>query len=252
MISFYGKDRSARYPDAQNDGGPISRTPGKDRSDEYQRGQTGHRRRDAEAQELGPLGRDDQIGTLNQVTPEDIVKAAGLICTLGKVFALGIPLDRNGPQTGLFGGRWIPIHTMLATGTDAVAGRYDKVPNIRYAHDAINLPVQCRHPLGFARPHLLRGQDVQRLRRARSRLQRPEKLGIEHTKNKMVGRGVLLDVARFRGVPWLKDGEAIANEELDRCAKDQNVEIRSGDFVILRTGQMERCLSDELGHVCWR
>src|SRR5579863_5445989 len=80
----------------------------------------------------GRGGKDDQIGTLNHVTPEDIVKAAALIRS-GKVFALGIPLDRTGPQTGLFGGRWNPIHTMLATGTDAVAGRYDKVPNIRYA-----------------------------------------------------------------------------------------------------------------------
>src|SRR6202034_2172824 len=82
----------------------------------------------------GRWGKDDQIGTLNHITPEDIVRAAGLI-RIGKVFALGIPLDRNGPQTGLFGGRWNPIHTMLATGTDAVAGRQDLVPNIRYADD---------------------------------------------------------------------------------------------------------------------
>ena len=90
----------------------------------------------------GRWGKDDQIGTLNHVTPEHIANAAKLIRT-GKVFALGIPLDRNGPQTGLFGGRWNPIHTMLATGTDAVAGRQDTVPNIRYADDAINMPVQC-------------------------------------------------------------------------------------------------------------
>src|SRR3954470_1119292 len=72
----------------------------------------------------GRWGKDDQIGTLNHVTPEDIVKAASLI-RRGKVFALGIPLDRNGPQTGLFGGRFNPIHQMLATGTDAIAGRQD-------------------------------------------------------------------------------------------------------------------------------
>ena len=69
-------------------------------------------------------------------------------------------------------------------------------------------------------------------------------LGIEHSKNKMVGRGVLLDIARFRGVPWMQDGEGISNDELDKCAKAQNVEIRKGDFVIVRTGQMERCLSE--------
>src|SRR5262249_2825146 len=70
----------------------------------------------------GGWGKDDQIGTLNPVRPEDIIKAAGLI-RAGKVFALGIPLDSNGPQTGLFGGRFNPIHQMLATGTDAIAGR---------------------------------------------------------------------------------------------------------------------------------
>ena len=52
------------------------------------------------------------------------------------------------------------------------------------------------------------------------------KLGIEHTKSRMVGRGVLLDIARFRGVDWLKDGEGISNDELDTCAKEANV--RSG------------------------
>src|SRR5258706_184011 len=88
----------------------------------------------------GRWGKDDQIGTLNHVRPEDIVKAARLIRT-GKVFALGIPLDSNGPQTGLFGGRVNPIHQMLATGTDAIAGRQDW-NKIRYADDTLNLCVQ--------------------------------------------------------------------------------------------------------------
>ena len=45
----------------------------------------------------GRWGKDDQIGTLNHILPEDIVRAAGLIRT-GKVLALGIPLDPNGPR----------------------------------------------------------------------------------------------------------------------------------------------------------
>jgi len=51
-------------------------------------------------------------------------------------------------------------------------------------------------------------------------------LGIEHSKSKMVGRGVLLDIARFRGVDWLKDGESISNDELDKCARTRT--SRSG------------------------
>jgi len=81
------------------------------------------------------------------VRPEDVVKAAGLI-RRGKVFALGIPLDSNGPQTGLFGGRFNPIHQMLATGTDAIAGRQDW-NKIRYADDTLNLCVQGATHLGL-------------------------------------------------------------------------------------------------------
>ncbi len=70
------------------------------------------------------------------------------------------------------------------------------------------------------------------------------KLGIEHTRAKMVGRGVLLDVARHKGMDWLPDGYGISNAELDETAAAQGVEIRRGDFVIVRTGQMERCRAE--------
>src|SRR5713226_3190847 len=82
----------------------------------------------------GRWGSEDQIGTLNHIEPAHIVAAAGLV-RKGKVFALGLPLDQK-LQSGLFGGRWNPIHTMLATGTDAVAGNQDVSPNLRYADDA--------------------------------------------------------------------------------------------------------------------
>jgi kynurenine formamidase len=191
----------------------------------------------------GRWGADDQIGTLNHISPENIVAAAQLI-KLGKVFALGIPLDRNGPQNGLFGGRWNPIHTMLATGTDAIAGRFDTPPGLRYADDALNMPVQAAthwDSLGhiFLDDEMYNGYPAKHVDSGGV-----HKLGIEHTKAKMVGRGVLLDVARFKGVDWLADGYGISNAELDETAATQGVEIRRGDFVILRTGQMERCRSE--------
>ena len=43
----------------------------------------------------------------------------------------------------------------------------------------------------------------------------------------------------------MQDGEGISNDELDSCARTQKVEIRRGDFVIIRTGQMERCLAEK-------
>ncbi len=188
----------------------------------------------------GKWGKDDMSGTLNYVTPQDLIDAAKLV-KQGKVFALGIPLDRTGPQTGLFGGRFNPIHQMLATGTDALAGQQDW-NKLRYADDTLMLCVQgATHwdALGhiFYEDKAYNGHSPKLIDSRGLSV-----LGIEHSKNKMNGRGVLLDIARFRGVPWLKDGEGIGNDELDACAKAQGVEVRRADFVIVRTGQMERCL----------
>ena len=72
--------------------------------------------------------------------------------------------------------------------------------------------------------------------------------GIEKTKEKMVGRGVLLDVPRAMGKKWLPDGFAVTNELLDFTAKKLRVEVRRGDFLLVRTGHVERKLrGQELG-----
>ena len=190
----------------------------------------------------GRWGENDQIGTLNNITPADIVAAASLIRT-GKVFSLGLSL-KEPIQSGLFGGRWNPIHTMLATGTDAAAGNQDEpFPYLRYEDDAINMPCQASTQWDalchiFLGDKMYNGFDA-KLVDARG----AKKLGIEHVRDKMVGRGVFLDVARFKDVDSLPDGYAIRNEELDACAAAQGVVVRKGDFVIVRTGHQERCLA---------
>jgi len=79
-----------------------------------------------------PLGRHfskrSDAGTLNNISPQDIIRAASLI-RKGKVFSLALNFDSNGPQNGQWGNRFNPIHTMLATGTDAVAGRQESHRN---------------------------------------------------------------------------------------------------------------------------
>jgi kynurenine formamidase len=192
----------------------------------------------------GRWGKDDQIGTLNNVTSEDLVNAAKLV-RKGKVFALGLSL-KEPIQSGLFGGRWNPIHTMLATGTDAAAGNQDNpAPFVRYADDAINMPCQASTQWDalshiFLDDKMYNGYDA-RLVDARG----AKKLGIEHVRDKMAGRGVLLDIARWKGVEALQDGYAITNDDLDGCASAQKAGIRKGDFVIVRTGQQERCLKQK-------
>ena len=188
----------------------------------------------------GKWGPDDEIGTLNYVSPDDIKAAAGLV-RKGSVFSLGLEFDRNGPQKGLWGNRYNPIHTMLATGTDAVAGNQD-AGGLRYADDSVSMPLQCGTQwdgLGhiFYGEKMWNGYDARLVDSDGA-----HKNGIEKVKAKMVGRGVLLDVARHLGVDSLEDGQAISVDDLEATQKAQGVQVRRGDFVIVRTGHMERCL----------
>jgi kynurenine formamidase len=64
--------------------------------------------------------------------------------------------------------------------------------------------------------------------------------GIEHYKDRIVSRGVLLDMARFKGATFLPPGEAIYTEDLEACAAKQRVTIQSGDIVLIRTGDVGR------------
>jgi kynurenine formamidase len=188
----------------------------------------------------GRWGPDDEVGTLNFITPAALVRAGSLVRS-GKAFSLALEFNQNGPQKGLWGKRFNPIHTMLATGTDAVAGNQD-AGGLRYADDMVSLPLQCGtqwDALGhiFYGDRMWNGYDARLVDSGGAR-----KNGIEKTRAKMAGRGVLLDVARHCGRDSIDDGVAITSNDLVATAERQGVAIEKGDFVIVRTGHMERCL----------
>ena len=188
----------------------------------------------------GRWGPDDEAGTLNFIAAQDVVAAARLI-RRGRVFSLALNFDRNGPQRGLWGNRFNPVHTMLATGTDALSGNQD-AGGLRYADDMVSLPLQCGtqwDALGhiFFDDRMWNGYSAALVDSNGAR-----RNSIDRVKDRMVGRGVLLDVARVRGQQSLGDGTAITVRDLQQAAKAHSVEIRRGDFVVIRTGQMERCL----------
>ena len=190
----------------------------------------------------GRWGPADEIGTLNYTQAEDIVAAARLV-RKGKVISLALNFDQNGPQGAKSKypslGRINPVHTMLRTGTDAYAGVLDH-RGIRAADDMVVMPLQCGTQwdgLGhvFYENSMWNGYDCREVTSFGA-----QKCGIEKTKSRMVGRGVFLDVPRALGMEVLPDGHAITSEELDRTAKKENVEVRRGDYVIVRTGRWRR------------
>lgn len=184
----------------------------------------------------GRWGNDDELGTLNHITPEKIVAAAGLV-RQGKVFSLSIPFDSNGPQSGL-GGRTNPQHVMLQDGGDIATGAQDFLPGLRYCDDAISMPLQCAtqwdalsHIYFDGKMYNDRGLELVTSSGARAN-------SIDRLKAKVVSRGVLLDIPRYRGKPWLDPGEAIYPDDLDGAATRQQVAIDRGDIVLVRTGQL--------------
>src|SRR5918912_3195952 len=190
-------------------------------------------------------GPDDEVGTLNLATPEKVVEAAKLI-TKGETFALAINFDANGPQWGGLG-RFNPVHAMTATGIDAIHGVQNDM-KIRYAEDLLALPIHAATHWDslshiFYDTYQWNGYPAELVTAKGA-----QKNGIEKVKDRMVGRGVLLDIARYMGVDALDDGYAITNEDLDRCAENQNLKVDSGDFLLVRTGQLgERLRVGEWG-----
>src|SRR5260370_1369430 len=77
----------------------------------------------------GKWGPNDEIGTLNHTSPEDIIAAARLV-RKGKVISLALNFDHTGPQGANTNypamGRTNPIHTMIRTGTHAYSDVLDK------------------------------------------------------------------------------------------------------------------------------
>jgi kynurenine formamidase len=189
----------------------------------------------------GKWGPADEIGTLNNTSAEDIVAAARLV-KKGKVISLALNFDNAGPQGAKSKypamGRINPVHTMLRTGTDAYSGVLDH-RGIRAADDMVVMPLQCGTQwdgLGhvFYENWMWNGYDCREVTSNGA-----QKCGIEKTKSRMVGRGVFLDVPRALGKKVLDDGYGITVADLDRTAKAQGVTVKKGDFVVVRTGQME-------------
>src|SRR5262245_3579469 len=72
-------------------------------------------------------------------------------------------------------------------------------------------------------------------------------LGAE-TIQPLLRRGVLLDVAGWKGVDSLPQHYAISADELDACAQASRIVVNPGDVLLVRTGYA-RCWNDEAAYL---
>lgn len=174
----------------------------------------------------GRWGKDDMQGTLNLMTQEGIKNAAGLVKS-GKAFSLSVPLETQGPQWPSRQKMW--RITEFWNDLTSLGGSGDAV--VMHSHSGTHIDALCHF---WYNGKMYNGFD-----------------GAEHvtsdgaTKNSIdnvpfiIGRGVLLDIAGWKGVEHLSIGEAVTANDLDQCAAAQNIKVKSGDIILLRTGWMQ-------------
>jgi kynurenine formamidase len=188
----------------------------------------------------GRWGADDQLGTLNLLTPERVRTAAGLVRS-GRRVSLEIPINTvagpDNPNPAIH-------HVVQGHDIDIESG------GLRFGLDYLGIAFHgdC-HSHVDALNHIsydgltYNGKSATEVLTTKG----GTSLGIDAVgaSGGVVGRGVLLDLPRFRGVKWLEPGEAVTRAELEACEAAEGVHLGEGDIFVYRTGHHRRRL--ELG-----
>jgi kynurenine formamidase len=181
----------------------------------------------------GRWGDDDERGTLNFIDDEVRRRAAACVKT-GSAFSLAIPLSEDGPQLGFIPGRVNPTRTMHMIN----APSFGDPTMFCSSDDAVTMGLQAgTHWDSLAHVsydgRLYNGFEPATISDAGASKGGIDKVG------SLVSRGVLLDVARAKGVDRLEPGYSITGDDLDAAVALARVIVGRGDIVLIRTGQMQ-------------
>jgi kynurenine formamidase len=177
---------------------------------------------------IGRWGGNDQLGTLNFVSAEKRRGAARLVES-GRVVSLARRLRRDRSRNNP-----LPIaHRMLEGLEPDAVGSSDAVEIAPHGYAVTHLDALGHAFFGgrawnnrdvadiIGRDGLAFGDIV------------PQRLGV-------FTRGVLLDVARVRGVPWLEPGAGVSVADLEAAEALAGVRVGTGDAVLVRVGLTPR------------
>jgi len=172
-----------------------------------------------------PWGPDDERGAANRLTPAKALEASALI-TQGKVYQLGRVYRSDMPFFGkrIYEMRILKVGPFAANELRAHEGYFNgELDQVGTQFDALgHIGVGERFYNGF---HLSDLGDQHGLTH----------LGVEHV-GPIVTRGVLIDVAGYKGVERLEGGYEITAADLEGALARQGTEIREGDAVLFHTG----------------
>jgi len=188
----------------------------------------------ARVRNWGRWGPDDEIGTLNLIDEAARRRGAAAVVS-GKAFPLGLPLsEAEGIQLGFVEGRVNPTRTMVQVNQPVKADQPDWVC---FSEDVLTLATQCATHWDALAHSSYGGVIYNGYPASTVSSDGAARCGI-HRLGAVIGRGVLLDVARALGRDVLEPGYPISPADLDAAGALARVTVEPGDIVLVRTGQM--------------
>jgi kynurenine formamidase len=174
----------------------------------------------------GRWGKEDELGTYNLITDAKRKQAASLVKNGISVSLAHNPLKEkadDNPQ---------PYEVTVAIPKPDAIGTSDtyRISYHGYAHS--HLDALCHI---FHKGMMYNGVSNQVVTAAGC-----GKAGIQGLKNGIVTRGILIDIPRLKGVPYLEPGTPVFPEDVEAWEKKAGVKVSSGDVIFLRTGRWAR------------
>ncbi len=177
----------------------------------------------------GRWGKEDQLGTINLITPTKRKQAAALVKE-GNSISLARDLTESQP-----GGSKPFGHKMTSTGFTADAISAADVYSFDYHGFLLtHLDALCHL---FHRDRLYNNFPQQQVTEKGA-----ERLSITNMKNGLFTRGVLMDIPRLLNVKYLEGSHPIYPEDLEAWEKKTGLRVESGDALLVRTGSWARRL----------
>ena len=176
-------------------------------------------------------GKDDQMGAVNLITPAKRKQALTLVKE-----GVSFSLARDAETEKAVDNSAPVVHQMTRTGVTGQRGDFGGSADTffisyhGYAHT--HMDSLCHF---FYKGKMYNGFPMEEVT-----AQGAGKNSVLNFKNGIITRGILMDIARLKGVDYLEPGTPIYPEDLDAWEKKAHIKVGSGDVVFIRTGRWAR------------
>jgi kynurenine formamidase len=171
----------------------------------------------------GRWGKDDEIGTMNLITPAKRKQAAALV---KEGFSVSLASDADTVQA--VDNQQPYEHQMLALGSDRIGVAFHGI-----AHTHIDSLAHINYDGVFYNGYK---PDAEQVRAANGHT----KNSIHNLKNGIFTRGLLIDIPQMRGLKYLEPGTPIYVEDIEAALKKAGLKIQPGDALFVRAGVWAR------------